>query len=149
MLRQTAGFLVFCWVAVLVIHSGGCWSSNQDQRQRDEKTREEAAKATEKAKPELQQAGRDLERGAERAAEEAHAAAQGVKEGWERGGKHEATDLNSASEHDLTALPGIDRHLARKIIDGRPYRSTHDLVSRGILSEEEYRRIRDDAAVSH
>ena len=33
-------------------------------------------------------------------------------------------DLNSASEADLTSLPGISVRKARQIIDHRPYTST-------------------------
>jgi beta-lactamase superfamily II metal-dependent hydrolase len=36
-------------------------------------------------------------------------------------------DLNSASEEDLEALPGIGPTLARRIVLGRPYRSVDDL----------------------
>ena len=60
-------------------------SSSEDQRQRDEKTREEVAKATERLKPEIQEAGRKLGEAARTAGEEARAAAQGVHEGWKRG----------------------------------------------------------------
>src|SRR5271156_3042642 len=55
------------------------------QKARDEKTREEVAKATENAKPELQEAGRKVGEAAKTAAEDARAAAEGVKEGWDGG----------------------------------------------------------------
>ncbi len=38
-------------------------------------------------------------------------------------------------------LPGITRRDARKIIAGRPYNSPHDLVDKGVLSEERYSQI--------
>ena len=41
------------------------------------------------------------------------------------------------------ALPGITRRDARQIIAGRPYSSQHDLVDKGVLSEERYSEIRD------
>src|SRR5271168_4565937 len=71
------------------------------QKARDEKTREEVAKATENAKPELQEAGRKLGEAAKTAEEDAKAAAQGVQEGWNRGG-HAGVNVNSASAGDLT-----------------------------------------------
>jgi len=106
----------------------GC---SKDSAEQERKVREEVAKAVEKAKPEIQQAGRDLK-----------AAAQGAKEGWERGNR-KPLNLNSASEEDLASLPGIDRREARRIIAVRPYRDKRDLVSRKILTEPEYERIQD------
>jgi len=76
------------------------------------------------------------------AAEQAHAAVAGAKEGWERGGQ-KALDLNSATETELIALPGITRRQARRIIAARPYRDKHELVSRGILKEDDYSKISD------
>jgi DNA uptake protein ComE-like DNA-binding protein len=143
--RRTTKSLALCSTALSIFVAAGCsfFSSNdRDQRSRDEKTRDEVAKATEKAKPILQEAGKDLKQAANEVAEVAHAAAEGVKEGWERGGQ-KALDLNSASETELIALPGITRRQARKIIASRPYREKHDLVSKGILSEDGYAKISD------
>jgi DNA uptake protein ComE-like DNA-binding protein len=143
--RRTANTLTLCSVALLSSALAGCGlfnSNDRDQRAREEKTRDEVAKATEKAKPILQEAGRELKKAADELADEAHAAAQGAKEGWERGGQ-KALDLNSASETELIALPGINRRQARKIIAGRPYRDKHDLVSKGILTEDGYAKISD------
>jgi hypothetical protein len=41
-------------------------------------------------------------------------------------------DLNSATEADLTAVPGIGAATAKKIIAGRPYKSVDDLKKAGI-----------------
>ncbi|MHB8754356.1 MAG: ComEA family DNA-binding protein [Candidatus Acidiferrales bacterium] len=142
---RTLRVLTLCSLTAALIGLVGC--SSQDQRQRDEKTREAAADATARAKPALRAAGRDLSHAAQTAAEEAHAAAQGVAEGWKRGGQR-PVDLNSASESDLLALPGITRRDARRIIADRPYRDPRDLVSRGILSEDTYAGIRDRITVT-
>ncbi|HME11577.1 MAG TPA: helix-hairpin-helix domain-containing protein [Candidatus Acidoferrum sp.] len=134
--------------AVTAIFAAGCGyfqkggSDAAAQKERDEKTREEVANAVENAKPKLQEAGRKVGEAAKVAADDARAAAQGVKEGWDRGG-HAAVDLNSASEADLVALPGISHRDARKIIEHRPYGDKHDLVSKGVLTEERYGDIRD------
>jgi DNA uptake protein ComE-like DNA-binding protein len=130
---------------------GGCGyfqlggSDAAAQKARDEKTREEVAKATENAKPHLEEAGRKLGEAAKTAADDAKAAAQGVKEGWDRGA-HATIDVNSASEADLVTLPGISHHDARKIIANRPYSDRHDLVAKGVLTEDQYASIRDGVA---
>jgi DNA uptake protein ComE-like DNA-binding protein len=113
------------------------------QKARDEKTREEVAKATENAKPELQEAGRKLGEAAKTAADDAKAAAEGVKEGWDRG-THAPVDLNAASETDLSSLPGISRRDAHRIVANRPYSDRHDLVSKGVLTDDQYAAIRDN-----
>jgi len=142
---RTLRLLTLCLLAAALIGFAGC--SAQDQRQRDEKTRDAAADATARAKPALRAAGKDLSQAAQTAAEEAHAAAQGVAEGWKRGGQR-PVDLNSAPESGLLALPGITRRDARRIIANRPYRTPRDLVSRGILSEATYAGIRDQITVT-
>jgi DNA uptake protein ComE-like DNA-binding protein len=124
------------------VPDSGPHSGQNEQQQRDEKTREEAAKATEHMKPAIEEAGKELGAAARRAAEEARAAAQGVQEGWTRDA-HEPIDLNSASVAELTELPGISAAEARRIIGGRPYRDKRDLLVKGILSDASYSKIRD------
>jgi DNA uptake protein ComE-like DNA-binding protein len=145
------------WATLLLAACVGCSTNDPDQRARDERTRDEVAKATERAKPKLEEAGRELREAAKPALEdagrklgeaahdaaaEARAAAQGVRDGWNNG-PHTLVDLNSASEGQLLDLPGINRPAARKIIDGRPYRDKHDLLDKGILSGDAYQKIRD------
>jgi DNA uptake protein ComE-like DNA-binding protein len=142
LLRTSLKHLISVFVLISLATFAGC-SSTQDQRDRDEKTREEVAKATERAKPELQEAGREIGQAAKQAAEGAKAAAQGVREGWNRNGDHRPLDLNSATEDDLASLPGITHREARKIIAARPYRNKHEVVSRGVISESAYQKIRD------
>ena len=121
-------------------------TTEEEQRQRGEKTREDVAKATERLKPALETAGKKLGEAAERAGEDARAAAQGVKEGWARGA-HSPVDLNSATETELTEVPGITARDARKIIHGRPYRDKRDLVTKDILSDSRYTKIQDQITV--
>lgn len=142
MTLRTPRILASCFLLLLAGSVSCNPTPTQDQRQRDEKTREEAAKATERIKPDLKEAGKELGQAARQTVEDAKAAAEGVKEGWSRDHAHPLA-LNSASENDLAALPGISPADARKIIRGRPYRSKDELVTKGILSSEEYSKIRD------
>ncbi len=80
---------------------------------------------------------------ARQAAEDAKAAAEGVKEGWNRDHAH-PLNLNSAPEERTSHSPrNFTRPTLGKIIRGRPYRSKDELVTRGILSDDDYSRIRD------
>jgi DNA uptake protein ComE-like DNA-binding protein len=73
-------------------------------------------------------------------ASDAKAVAQGVKDGLAR---DRTLDLNRASKDQLIVLPGITGERADRIIAGRPYESSQDLVTRRIVSQQEYDKIRD------
>ena len=68
--------------------------------------------------------------------------AEGVKEGLNRD-KDKTVDLNSSSKDQLLSLPGVSDHEADRIIAERPYHSTRELVSRHLLSEDEYDKIKE------
>ena len=73
------------------------------------------------------------------------AVAQGIKEGL---GNKRAMDLNKATKNDLTSLPGISAQRADRIIAERPYANTHQLVTRHVLTEDEYSQIQDRLVVN-
>ena len=57
-------------------------------------------------------------------------------------------DLNAASEDDLNSLPGIGATRAKAIIAGRPYAQIDDLVSKGIVSQSVFDKIKGNVTVS-
>jgi DNA uptake protein ComE-like DNA-binding protein len=56
--------------------------------------------------------------------------------------KPKIVDINSAPEADIAAV-GIEKAVAKKIVEGRPYRSKRDLVTRELLTMEQYDAVKD------
>jgi|WetSurSiteA1Bulk_404760.scaffolds.fasta_scaffold25726_2 competence protein ComEA len=55
----------------------------------------------------------------------------------------ELLDINTASKDDLEKLPGIGTAYSQKIIGGRPYARKDELVSRKIVPQATYDKVRD------
>jgi DNA uptake protein ComE-like DNA-binding protein len=55
----------------------------------------------------------------------------------------EKLDLNTATEQQLSELPGIGEVRSKAIIKGRPYKAKDELVERKILTQSVYNKIKD------
>ena len=51
-------------------------------------------------------------------------------------------DINTASREELMAVPGISDQAADKIIAGRPWKSRMEIVTKQILTRDEYAKVR-------
>ena len=72
------------------------------------------------------------------ATRDAKAVVQGVFEGLKTKGP---MNINKASKEELETLPGVDAAVAGRIVAGRPYGNSAELVRRRIVSKGEYDRI--------
>ena len=72
------------------------------------------------------------------------AVAQGVRDGLSN---KKSVDLNDASKDDLESLPGITANKADRIIAERPYANPRQLVTRRVLTEDEYNGVQDRVVV--
>jgi uncharacterized Fe-S cluster-containing protein len=68
----------------------------------------------------------------------AKSVAEGVKEGWNR--DKERIDLNSATREELVGT-GLTRTQSDRVIEHRPYASSRELLTKHVLSEDEYKQI--------
>ncbi|MGC2162884.1 MAG: helix-hairpin-helix domain-containing protein [Silvibacterium sp.] len=120
-----------------------CFAGCNPSSQSDQQVKQQAAQTTEQVKAGAQQAAADAKVAAANAERKVNDIAAGVREGLHGNaapGKG-LVDINSASELRLVTLPGVTLTRARRIVNGRPYATPHDLVAKGVLSRTEYARI--------
>jgi DNA uptake protein ComE-like DNA-binding protein len=116
--------IIVAFAVLLLLLAGACTS----QKSSPDELREKTAQATS-----------DIRR-------DATAVADGVKEGWNR---NQPLDVNKASKDQLRSLPGMSTEGAERIIDGRPYSSTSELVGRHVISQQEYDKIKDQVTTKN
>ena len=116
--------LIAAFAVSLLLLSAGCTS----QKSSPDEVREKTAQATSEIK------------------NDAKALADGVKEGWNR---NQPLDVNSASKEQLQSLPGMSTEGAERIIESRPYGSASELVSRRVISQQEYDKIKDQVTAKN
>ena len=57
--------------------------------------------------------------------------------------KPKPVDINSASAEQLKTVPGVDDGQAAKIIQNRPYPTRAYLVTKGVLDQDDYYKVKD------
>lgn len=131
--------LIFASALSMLLLISAC--SQQDA----EKTKQEAAKATQQIKEGSKVAAVELKKDAKEAAVQGKAIAEGVKQGMQT--PDAAVNVNSASKTKLQTLPGIDEETAGRIIAGRPYHTTDEVGTKGVVSPDQFNAIKDKIAV--
>ncbi|HEV7219416.1 MAG: helix-hairpin-helix domain-containing protein [Terriglobales bacterium] len=116
--KHLSGVKILVGVAALLFLLAGCGQKPQNP----DELREKTADATAQLKTDTK------------------AVVEGVREGLSR---DKPINLNTATQEQLEALPGVTHIRAGRVIAARPYDDPHDVVTRHILSEQEYKRIAD------
>ncbi len=57
--------------------------------------------------------------------------------------------LNQVSREELLAVYGIGPALTQRILDGRPYRTDHEVVENGTINEKTFQQLRRQVLVKH
>ena len=81
--------------------------------------------------------------GVEKVGQGVEKAGQGVEKAGDKVKGVGMLDLNTATEKELEALPGIGDAYAAKIIAGRPYKAKSDLTQKGVIPAGAYEKIKN------
>jgi DNA uptake protein ComE-like DNA-binding protein len=127
----------FVWgISMAMLLTAGCTSHPSDQQ-----IQQQAAQTTQQVKQNAQKAATDARAAAANAEDKLNAVAAGVKQGLNSGSSAPGIDLNTASTTQLETLPGISPARAHKIVAGRPYSTPNDLVTKNILTQDQFDQI--------
>lgn len=123
-------------VSLAILLAAGCSSHPTDQQ-----VQQKAAETTVQVKQDAQKAAVQARAAAANAEDKINAVAAGVKQGLNSGAPSTAIDLNSASPAQLETLPGITPARAHRIVAGRPYSAPSDLVTKNVLTQDQFDQI--------
>lgn len=57
-------------------------------------------------------------------------------------------NINTASEQELDQLPGVGKVTAQKIVNGRPYLSTDEVLTKKIINNSTYEKIKNQISIN-
>jgi DNA uptake protein ComE-like DNA-binding protein len=60
-----------------------------------------------------------------------------------------AVDINTATAAELKTLPGMTEADAAKVIQARPYRDVNELVSKKVVPDAQFAKIKDRITAGH
>lgn len=129
-------------ISLLVL--AGCAPSPPTDRQLQRQAEQDAHQV----RHDLRDAGKETKQALLNARRETQDVIAGARQGWKEGSPNEGgtgaegVDVNSASAAELETLPGVTPSVARRIIADRPYSRADALLEQGIVSREEWDRIR-------
>ena len=63
--------------------------------------------------------------------------------------KTQMVDINTATAAELKALPGMTEADAAKLVQARPFRDVNELVTKKIVPEAEFAKIKDRITAGH
>jgi len=69
---------------------------------------------------------------------DAKSVAEGVRDGWNR--DKDRVDLNTATKEQLVGV-GLSRAQSDHVIAHRPYANSHELLTKHVLSEDDYKAV--------
>ena len=128
--------LVPTFAVVILLGLAGCLSRPTDQQ-----VQQGAAKTTVAVKEGAKQAVVASRVIAADAGRQIKNVAVGVKQGLKEDAP--TININRATKVSLATLPGINLEKAGEIVRKRPYTSSRQLVSRGVLTTDQYDRVAD------
>ncbi len=144
-MKATATIASPLCLSLCLVFTTGCRFHHPTAEERDQKLKQDTAKATIKAREDARLAVGEAKVAADVASRKLHAIASGVREGMKSdkpsAARLKPVNVNRASTVELAALPGVSGARARRIVEGRPYRTKAQLVDKGVLTQEQLDRL--------